>query len=184
MRAIVVAPLSPNTMPTASFVANASPPTPSLRGCAHALVTKTRFARDTKTFKPSVDHTKILRLVLERTNGEKGLSIQPQAACSIDPICFPRELVASPVCLLAVRVERAGRVETSDENLIQFENRVASRRASSPAALGCGRADSTSPPRIRRPNSFLGGVIDSALPLCDSVRSSVVRRLSSISHVL
>ena len=69
-------------MPTASFVANASPPTPSLRGYAHALVTKTRVPRDTKTFKPSVDHTKILRLVLERINGEKGLSIQTQAICS------------------------------------------------------------------------------------------------------
>jgi hypothetical protein len=84
MRAIGVAPLSPNTMPAASFVANASPPTPaqgvargalrpaspSLRDlpsearCAsaahHALVTKTRVPRDTKTFKPTVDLTKTL----------------------------------------------------------------------------------------------------------------------------
>ena len=65
--------------------------------------------------------------------GEKGLSIQPQAVCSIDPICFPREPVASPVCFLAVCVERAARVETCDEILIQFENSIASRRASSPA---------------------------------------------------
>ena len=103
---------------------------------------------------------------------------------SLRLLCFPRETAASCVRFLAVRVERAARVENVDEILIQFENRAASRRVPSPAALGCGRADSTSPPRIRRSNSFLGGVIDSALPLCDSVRSSVARRFPSISPVL
>ena len=76
MRAIVVAPLSPNTMPTASFVANASPPTPSLRGYAHALVTKTRFARDTKTFTVGRRlHENAIAALSSEPVGVKGLSI-------------------------------------------------------------------------------------------------------------